>query len=289
MTQFPTQNQSYFYPNGSQYCVNTGIDTKNMQPVQTLQTVTPCVNPYTSQIYNYPTASVYGQTQTQMQMPSQPMQVQTQPAQSQQNGQPASGVNIYIYNPSAIGAPSSSASANYNIVPPNCNAQAPVQPQQTQLQSQTQTQPAPVAQEQTKEPEEKKTKKIIALTNEYIKSLENYLRSPDPKVRKTGITDLIKRFEEDESRYEDPALTALLNIALQDPVAQNRVLAMTPITVEKAHGDQNTIQILSNLEKSDKLYGQEAKTANEALLKAVQTYTTIADNSPSKNEKEKSN
>ncbi len=121
-----------------------------------------------------------------------------------------------------------------------------------------------------------KTKNVVNLTNEYIKTLESYLRSADKNVRKNGIVDLIKRFEEDPSRYNNPALTALLNIALQDPDANNRVLAMTCITGENACGDNNTIKLLQELQKSDKIYGQEAKSANEALLKAGRIKSSIS-------------
>ena len=120
------------------------------------------------------------------------------------------------------------------------------------------------------------------MTDDYIKTIENYLRSPDESVRKAGIVDLLKRFGEDSSRYDDPALTALLNIALQDPKANNRLLAMSSISGEMAHGDENTVQLLKNLQTSDKLYGQEAKMATEALLKAAQTRTEIIDNDPPK-------
>ena len=46
--------------------------------------------PNSSQIYNYPQSSVYGD----------------------KSKQTASGVNIYIYNPSAIGGPTSNSTAN---------------------------------------------------------------------------------------------------------------------------------------------------------------------------------
>ena len=119
-------------------------------------------------------------------------------------------------------------------------------------------------------------------TDEYIKSLENYIRDNDPSVRKAGIIDLIKRYEEDSSRYDDPALTALLNIALQDPKAENRMLAMSVISAEQAHGDENTIALLRNLQTSTKAYNQERKMAMEAALKAAQSKVEVVDNDPPK-------
>ena len=139
--------------------------------------------------------------------------------------------------------------------------------------------------ETTKTDEKQKTKKVVELTDDYIKTLENYLRSPDATVRKSGIKELINRYEEDESRYDDPALTALLNIALQDSDTNNRLFAMSPIASGSAHGDENTIKLLQNLQASDKLYGQEAKMANDALLNAAQTKVEIPDNSPEQSDK----
>ena len=96
---------------------------------------------------------------------------------------------------------------------------------------------------------------------------------------------MIKRFEEDKTRYNNPALTALLNIALQDPSASNRLLAMSPIASGGAVGDKNTVELLKKLASSDKLYGQEAQMANDALLNASQNRIEVPDYSPDKKKK----
>ena len=82
-----------------------------------------------------------------------------------------------------------------------------------------------------------------------------------------------KRFEEDESRYDNPALTALLNIALQDPVPRNTIMAMSPIATESAHGDELTRTLLEKLavKENKKMHGKEAQMAQEALLKLSHT------------------
>lgn len=227
-------------------------------------------SPSTSQIYQYPQTSLYNN-------PSK---------------QPASGVNIFIYNPSAIGGPSSNSTANANYTLPQ-GTQIPVAAQSVAPnytpQQNVSIANTPLVNETEKnevKAEDNKTKKVVDLTDDYIKTLESYLRSPDEKVRNTGVKELIKRFEEDDSRYEDPALTALLNIALQDPDANNRLLAMSTIAGGSAHGDANTVELLKPLQASDKLYGQEAQMANDALLKTSQTMKTIPDNSPEKTDKE---
>lgn len=219
-------------------------------------------SPNTSQIYQYPATSLY-----------------------EPSKQAASGVNIYIYNPSGIGGPSSTSNANATYALPGANQQQTVPaaqnvaPQQTMSIANTPIS-AEAPQAAGTAATTNKTKNIVELTDDYIKTLENYLRSPDANIRKSAITELIKRYEEDESRYDDPALTALLNIALQDPDAANRMQAMSPIAAGSAHGDANTVEILKNLQTSDKVYGQEAKMANDALLNAVQTKVTVPDNSP---------
>lgn len=238
-TQYIPQTPLNYYNNGSAVAVNNG------QP----GTVSVSTPDGASQVYQYPTTSIYDPNKKQA----------------------ASGVNIYIYNPSAIGGPSSNSVANASYVTPDKNAQkaqpvaaANITPAQNSAIANT-----PISGEKTEKPD--KTKRIVELTDDYIKTLENYLRSPDESVRKSGIVDLIKRFEEDTSRYDDPALTALLNIALQDPKADNRMLAMSPIACENAHGDENTVKLLQALQASEKIFGQEAKMATESLLKVAQT------------------
>jgi hypothetical protein len=229
-------------------------------PAQTVSVATPATGQ--QQVYTYPQSSVY-----------------TTP-----NNQAASGVNIYIYNPSAIGGPTSNSTANatYGLT----QGQPQPQPQQ-QPQAQTPiTNESPIAANKITNSNEtnngdiinvngKKSTHVVELTDDYIKTLESYLKSPDSKVRQSGIKELIKRYEEDNRRYNDPALTALLNISLLDPDPSNRLMAMSVISSGSAQGDDITKELLKNAEKSDKLYGQEAIMANKALLKAVEQRTQV--------------
>lgn len=240
----------------------TAVEQPNQQVGSTLQTPADGSNNY---VYNYPTTSIYKK--------------------------PDSGVTIQIFNPSAIGAPNSTsvASANYPqpyfpsiplpvINQPNTNTNINNnQPQASQPQQEQPAAAAPLASTpvNTEDTKEKKKKNVVELTDTYIKTLENYLKSPDKSIRKNGIVDLIKRFQEDPTRHNDPALTALLNISLKDPDPANRMLSMSAIAGELASGDETTIRLLENLQKSDKMYGQEAKMAADSLLKVAQTKTTI--------------
>ncbi len=219
-------------------------------------------NPYTSQIYQYPQNSIYN--------PSQP--------------QTASGVNINIYNPAGFSTPNMNPSYIYPAG--SCITQPIVQqtqplPETKNIQNDSVVANTPIKEDEisskTKETDNTKTKEVVEINDNYIKTLENYLRSADNTVRRNGINELVKRFEEDSSRYDHPALTALLNIALQDSDPANRILAMTPVATGSAHGDENTAKILQQLQSSDKLYGEEAKMANESLLNTVKTKKQIAD------------
>lgn len=218
------------------------------------------------QVYQYPQTSVY----------------------SDPNKQAASGVNIYIYNPSGVGAPNSNSTANatYNMVPQAPMASLPVVSPNSDVKglapvAQTPIANTPINQDSNDKPVEK-TKRIVELTDEYIKTLENWLHSPDERIRNSAIKEILLRFEEDESRYNDPALTALLNISLQDPSASNRLLAMSTIAGGSAQGDENTLALLEKLTKSEKMYGQEAMMANNALLKAIPKTKIVPDNSTAK-------
>lgn len=110
---------------------------------------------------------------------------------------------------------------------------------------------------------------ITMLTSEYVQSLENYLRNPNKEIREMGAKEVIARFEEDDGRKGNPSLTALLNLMLQDPKSSIRMLALSAIAGGQARGDDLTMQLLSNLEHSKRMQGQEAMLAAEAKLRAV--------------------
>lgn len=222
-----------------------GVPQNTQQPV----TVT---YPNNAMVYNYPQSSVYKDAKNQ----------------------PASGVNIYIYNPSAIGGTTSSATYGQPIYPKVMSQEAPKKENENPSAI-ANTSIVNNAENKEEKTENKENKNIVELTDDYIKTLESYLKSPDKAVRKDGISELINRFEEDSSRYEDPALTALLNIALLDPDASNRLMAISVIAGGNAHGDAQTVELLKQCQKSDKLYGQEAALASKAMLKTAETRKTI--------------
>ena len=115
----------------------------------------------------------------------------------------------------------------------------------------------------------KKTEKkeVMMLTDEYIKSLENYLNSQQKEIRINAAKQVYDRLKEDTSRKDDKALTALVNKMLQDPSNEVRMLALAALDGRICSGDQLTVSLLQNMQKSSDGYGQDAIDASNILLK----------------------
>ena len=220
--------------------------------------------------------------QPQVQTPymAQPMQNNATyiPVQQPQPQASSSGVNIVIYNPSVNPAASAVANSNnsYNTpqvaYPPNYYLQQPQQPASDSVAKAYLANTSIKEDDKaTKEKEDEKTKKvnIVQLTDEYIKTLENYLNNPNVKVREMGVKELMERFKEHKSRYNDIALTNLLNKALQDGSKNVRFVAMTILDSGYAQGDALTHNLLQKMQSSKDVYGEDAIYASEVLLKSA--------------------
>ena len=118
--------------------------------------------------------------------------------------------------------------------------------------------------------EKTEKRKVVALSNDYIKSIENYLDSQDVEVRKMGAHEVIDRLAEDSSRNDDPALTALVNKMLQDPAASIRALALSIVDSRLILGDDLTVNLLKKMQSSKDGFGLDAQQATGALLKMAQ-------------------
>ena len=120
-----------------------------------------------------------------------------------------------------------------------------------------------------KEDNKKKTekRKIIQLTDDYIKNLESYLNSQDKGVRLNAAKEVYARLEEDDSRHDDKALTALINKMLQDPSEEIRVIALSALDGKIVTGDDYTVNVLKNMQQNSNGYGQDAVDASNILLK----------------------
>ena len=133
--------------------------------------------------------------------------------------------------------------------------------------------PAPVASDNSEndnKTDEKKdiTKEKIPLTDDYIKTLENYLNSQDSKIRLMGAKDVLERFKEDSNRKNDAALTALLNKILQDPNSAVRFLGLTTLQAGYAIGNEQTIELLKGIQANgEQQYGEDSLLASQILLR----------------------
>ena len=183
-----------------------------------------------------------------------------------------SGVNIQIFNPSVT--PPGATAPVYNVNAPNY-AQNPQQQccypsgYYTNNWGNPKNDGNAVSSKNESSESSKKTEKreIVQLTDEYIKTIENYLNSQDKEIRLMGAKEVVARLEEDHSRRDDKALNALVNKMLQDPSKEVRFLALAAVNSRAASGDDITVNLLKQLENSKSGYGQEALEASNALLK----------------------
>lgn len=170
---------------------------------------------------------------------------------------------------------------NYNNMFQQAQFAPQQQPQTFYEQAPAQLQASPTAVEQapqvekettneTKEEKkaDKKVKTKVPLTDDYIKSLENYLNDSNKKVRLIAAKEILERFKEDENRKDNPSLMALLNKCLRDTSAPVRFLALTALQLGHALGNDETVQILKEIQSAhtDKL-GEDQLLASEILLK----------------------
>ena len=117
--------------------------------------------------------------------------------------------------------------------------------------------------------EKKNTKetKIVALTDEYIKSLENYLNNPNDEIRLMASKEILTRLDEDKDRYNDAALNALLNKMMQDPNKLVRIAALSAFSSQLASGNDYTVQLLKNIQSNPNSDKEDVLQAADILLK----------------------
>ena len=117
--------------------------------------------------------------------------------------------------------------------------------------------------------EKKNTKetKIVALTDEYIKSLENYLNNPNDEIRLMASKEVLTRLDEDKDRYDDAALNALLNKMMQDPNKLVRIAALSAFSSQLASGNDYTVNLLHNIQSNPNSDKEDVLQAADILLK----------------------
>ncbi len=181
-----------------------------------------------------------------------------------------SGVNIQIFNPSVAAPGANAPAANINSTtycsntgqsyPPNYYTQNFAQP----------AQPEPVEPVKPVESDGKKTetREVVELTDNYIKTLENYLNnSSNKEIRLMGAKEVLARFQEDSNRKNDPALNALVNKMLQDPCEPIKFIAMGILESRAATGNQKSFELLQKIQQQKTKNGHDELKASKALLK----------------------
>ena len=123
-------------------------------------------------------------------------------------------------------------------------------------------------------------KNIVLLTDEYIQTLENYLRSNNPDIKLMAAKELMNRFREDESRKNDQALINLLNLTLQSKYSQVKMVGMSIIENGWTRGDALTQQLLAQIQQSQSGYGLDALDAANAALKSAGQTIKVDDLNP---------
>lgn len=229
--QITGQNQQQVMPqyNASYNCTFAGVQPPQNPPVPPN---TPPNQPYNPPYY--------------------PPQVTTTPG--------ATGVNIQIFNPSV--ATPGSLPPTYNVNSPNYYpASYYTNPMGQQAICQCNGQNN--ANDDTKKTEKKR---VVLLNDEYIKNLENLLNSQDKSQRITAAKQVFERLDEDPSRKDDKALTALINKMLQDPVQEIRLLALSALEGRIVNGDEFTVNVLKQMQTNPQGYGYDAADASRILL-----------------------
>ena len=112
----------------------------------------------------------------------------------------------------------------------------------------------------------KKTR-VIAFTNEYIMSLENYLNNPNSEIRLMAAKEVLTRLDEDKDRFDDAALNALLNKMLQDPNKLIRIAALSAFSSQLACGNDFTTQLLTKIQNDPNADKEDVVQAADILLK----------------------
>ena len=92
------------------------------------------------------------------------------------------------------------------------------------------------------------------------------LNSQDKSQRITAAKAVFERLDEDPSRKDDKALTALVNKMLQDPVQEVRLLALSALEGRICNGDDFTVAVLKNMQTNPQGQGFDAADASRILL-----------------------
>lgn len=101
-------------------------------------------------------------------------------------------------------------------------------------------------------------KRITILTDAYMKKLDDCLSSNDKRNREYAAKEVVQRFEEDKTRYDDKGLNTFVNKMLMDPYdSKVRGRGLMLLYTKLASGDENTMAVLEKIENMPYLTDSE--------------------------------
>ena len=118
-------------------------------------------------------------------------------------------------------------------------------------------------------------KRVTVLTDELIQKYDQMLGDQNKELREYAASEVIKRLQEDKTRFNDEGLNVLVNKMLVDPYDRKvRQRGINAISLELAQGNQDTKQILENLSNDPNISDHErgqiliaiSKLGNETKL-----------------------
>ena len=119
-------------------------------------------------------------------------------------------------------------------------------------------------------------KRVVVLTDEYIKNLENLLNNDNSELREYAASEGIKRLEEDKTRHNDKALNALVNKMILDPYAHKvRGRGLLAIDSGLASGDENTKNVLELVKQDPGLSDNDRNTVETCLFQLSAKSTIV--------------
>lgn len=119
-------------------------------------------------------------------------------------------------------------------------------------------------------------KRVVVLTDEYIKNLEAYLDSDNEELREYAASEVLQRLQEDKTRYNDKALNVLVNKMIIDPYDHKvRDRGLLAIESQLAGGDENTKNILLMLQQDPNLGDMTKGSIANSLLQLSAKTTMV--------------
>ena len=93
-------------------------------------------------------------------------------------------------------------------------------------------------------------KRVTVLTDAYIKQLDTYLQSQDKELREYAASEVVKRLNEDRTRYDNKQLNVLVNRMLLDPYDKKvRGRGLMALETQLAKGNEDTAAILEQIQQ----------------------------------------